>query len=84
MRSIWDRRLTTNRMVLNGAQVTVIREKDRLYLPTHASRMRPDSILPLAEPVGAALFEFPDNVCRDVHQAHLTQTVKQDIFKGEK
>ncbi len=64
MRSVWDRELTTKRMVRNGVTVSVLRSTEKEYNVTPSSRARLDSILPLAEYVGASLFVFPEIVRR--------------------
>ena len=62
MRSIWDRELTTKRMVRDGVTVSVLRSREHEYNVSPSSRARLKSILPLAEDVGASLFVFPEQV----------------------
>jgi len=70
MRSIWDRELTTKRTVHNAFTISIVRNVCREYQRvTTASRQRLESLLPLAEYVGASLFVFPDGVRRPTQDA---------------
>jgi hypothetical protein len=70
MRSIWDRELTTKRMVHNAITISVVRNVCREYpRVTTSSRQRLESLFPLAEYVGASLFVFPDGVRRPTPRA---------------
>jgi hypothetical protein len=74
MRSIWDRELTTKRMVRDGVTVSVLRSREHEYNVSPSSRARLNSILPLAEYVGVSLFVFPEKVRRPTPLAPDTAT----------
>lgn len=62
MRSIWDRKLETKRMIFATGGITIIRNKARRYNPTQASRNRVNMILKECEDAGANHYVVPDNL----------------------